>query len=246
MNNTGKPHLLGMLAGLFLAAGLVLSAVVATTAWFKVKTAQYITVKGSARKNVQADLMVWKGSFTAQAAALLDAQKQLKSDAAKVEKYITSRGMTNVIFTPITIDEVKGSLTDSNGLTQPRILGYRLTQTVRVESPEVELLAQLDRDSVALVEQGVIFTTQAPEFIYTKAGEAKVEMLAEATKDARARAEQIALQGGRGIGGLQAADMGVIQIAPVYSGQTSWDGMNDTSSLNKTITAVVTATFALK
>jgi hypothetical protein len=39
---------------------------------------------------------------------------------------------------------------------------------------------------------------------------------------------------------------GVLQMAPIYSGQTSWEGMNDTSSLDKTITAVVTATFALK
>lgn len=246
VNGTAKPQLSGMLAGLFLAAGLVLSTVVATTAWFKVKTAQSITVKGSARKNIQADLMVWKGSFTVQAAALLDAQKQLKDDALKVAQFAAVREMTNVVLTPITIDEVKGSLTDSNGLTQPRILGYRLTQTIRLESPNVERLAQLDRDSVTLVEQGVVFTTQAPEYIYTKAGEAKVELLAEATKDARLRAEQIAGQGGRNIGSLQAADMGVIQIAPLYSGQTSWEGMNDTSSLNKTITAVVTATFALK
>jgi len=40
--------------------------------------------------------------------------------------------------------------------------------------------------------------------------------------------------------------MGVFQITPLYSGQTSGEGMNDTSSLDKTITAVVTATFALK
>ncbi|MFO1512466.1 MAG: SIMPL domain-containing protein [Verrucomicrobiota bacterium] len=246
MNGTTKPHLLGMVAGLFLAVGLVLSACVATTAWFKVKTAQSISVKGSARKNVRADLMVWKGSFITQAASLLDAQKQLKRDAEKVVEFIASRGMTNVILTPITIEEVKGSLTDTNGLTQPQVLGYRLTQTVRVESSEVDRVSQLDRDSVALVERGVLFTTQSPEFIYTRAGDAKVEMLAEATKDARTRAEQIAAQGGRGIGTLQAADMGVIQIAPLYSGQTSWEGMNDTSSLDKTITAVVTATFALK
>lgn len=50
----------------------------------------------------------------------------------------------------------------------------------------------------------------------------------------------------RSIARLHTADMGVIQIAPIYSGQTSWEGMNDTSSLDKTITAVVTATFALK
>jgi hypothetical protein len=91
-----------------------------------------------------------------------------------------------------------------------------------------------------------VFTTESPAFIYTKAGEAKVEMLAEATKDARLRADQIATQGGRMVAQLHHADMGVLQITPRYSGQFSWEGANDTSSLDKTITAVVTATFALK
>jgi len=40
--------------------------------------------------------------------------------------------------------------------------------------------------------------------------------------------------------------MGVFQITPVHSIQTSWEGMNDTTSLEKTITAVVTATFGLE
>jgi hypothetical protein len=71
-------------------------------------------------------------------------------------------------------------------------------------------------------------------------------MLAEATKDARARAEQIAGQGYRQLAGLHDADMGVFQIAPLRSSDTSGEGMNDTSSLDKTITAVVTATFLLK
>jgi len=246
MNAAAKPHLLGMVAGLFLAAGLVVSASLATTAWLKVKNTQFITVKGSARKNVRADLTVWRGVFTTQAATLLDAQKNLKQDAGKVQQFVTAHGLTNASFTPISIEEVKGSLTDSNGLTQPQVLGYRLTQAVRVESENVDLMAQLDRESVALVEQGVLFAAKAPEFLYTKIGEAKVEMLAEATRDARTRAEQIAGQGERSIARLHTADMGVIQIVPIYSGQTSWEGMNDTSSLDKTITAVVTATFALK
>ncbi len=246
MNAPSKPHLLGLVAGLFLAAGLVVSASLATTAWLKVKNTQFITVKGSARKNVRADLVVWRGVFTTQAATLLEAQKNLKQDAEKVRGFVASQSLTNFGFTPISIEEVRGTLTDNAGLTQPQVLGYRLTQAVRVESDNVDLMAQLDRESVALVEQGVLFTAQAPEFLYTKAGEAKVEMLAEATRDARTRAEQIAGQGERALARLHAADMGVIQIAPIYSGQTSWEGMNDTSSLDKTITAVVTATFALK
>jgi len=71
-------------------------------------------------------------------------------------------------------------------------------------------------------------------------------MLADATKDARSRAEQIASQGGRSIAELHDADMGVFQITPEHEATTSWEGQNDTSSRQKTITAVVTATFLLK
>jgi len=246
MNTPSKPHLLGMLAGLFLAAGLIGSVAIAATAWLRVKTSQTITVKGSARKNVQSDLAIWRGSFTTQAATLLEAQQNLKRDAARVGEFLRARAVTNLVFTPIEIEEVRGTLKDANGLTAEQILGYRLTQTVRAEFQAVECVGQLESETAMLVEQGVLFAAKAPEFIYTKAGEAKVEMLAEATKDARTRGEQIASQGRRVLGPLCTAEMGVIQIAPIYSGQTSWEGMNDTSSLDKTITAVVTATFALK
>lgn len=235
-----------MLAGLFLAAGLVVSSAIATKAWLRVKTSQFISVKGSARKNIKSDLAIWKGSFTTHAETLLQAQKNLKNDAQRVRQFLTGRGVTNVVFTAIGIEEMRGSLTDASGLTQQQILGYRLTQSVRAELGDVEHASELEGETTALVEQGVVFTAQSPDYLYTKAGEAKVEMLAEATKDARNRGEQIATQGGRMLGRLSAADMGVIQIAPIYSGQTSWEGMNDTSSLEKTITAVVAATFELK
>ena len=243
--NLTRPHLFGMLAGLFLAAGLVVSCALATTAFLKVRNSQFITVKGSARKNVASDLVVWRASFVANAGTLLDAQKELGHGRELVRNFLQGRSLTNISFAPITIEEMKGTL-KTNGLEVQTIVGYRLTQAVRVESSDVQRTAQLDSDSAALVEQGVLFTTQPPEFIYTKSGEAKIEMLAEATKDARTRAEQIATQGGRAIARLHDADMGVIQIAPLYSGQTSWEGMNDTTSLEKTITAVVTTTFALE
>lgn len=246
MNNLSRPHLFGVLAGLFLAAGLVLSAMLATTAWLKVKNSQFVTVKGSARKNIKADLVIWRASFNVEAATLLEAQRELKAHHGKVSQFLQTRGFTNVVFAPIGIDEVKATLKDPEGLIQHRTVGYRLAQSVRVESGDAARIAQLDGDSAKLVEEGVMFTTQPPEFIYTKAGEAKIEMLAEAAKDARARADQIATHGGRQLAGLHDADMGIFQITPMYSSQTSGEGMNDTSSLEKTITAVVTATFALK
>jgi hypothetical protein len=233
-----------MLAGLFLAVGLVLSSMLATTTWLKVKNSQFITAKGSTRKNVKSDLVVWKGSFTTEAPTLLETQQKLKADAVKVGQFLTVSGVTNYVFKPIGIEELKSSIKDADGWRQERTTGYRLTQAVRVESPDVDRLAQLD--TTPLVEQGVLFTTDPPQFLYTKVAEEKIEMLADATKDARARAEQIAAQGSRSIANLHDAEMGVFQITPSHETDTSSGGENDTSSLDKTITAVVTATFLLK
>jgi hypothetical protein len=245
--NQARPQLFGMLAGLFLAAGLVLSSMLGTTAWVKIKNSQFITSKGSTRKNVKSDLVVWKGSFTTEAPTLLDAQHKLKTDAAKVSDFLSQNGVTNLVFKPIAIEEIQASVsneTNGGSISRQETIGYRLTQKVRVESDDVERMAELD--TTPLVEQDVLFTTEPPQFLYTKVAEEKIEMLADATKDARARAEQIAAQGSRSIANLHDAEMGVFQITPLHETDTSGDGENDTSSLDKTITAVVTATFLLK
>ncbi len=232
-----------MLAGLFLAAGLVFSTMLGTTAWLKIRNSQFITVKGSARMNIESDLVVWSGSFVVEAETLLDAQRKVQDDRAVVEKFLAEAGVTNVIFQPISIEEMHAQRT-SEGWTQQKTTGFRLTQPVRAESGNVARLEHLN--SMPLVEQGLVFTTDAPQFIYTSVAEAKVEMLAEATRNARARAEQIASNGGSHVVRLHDAEMGIFQITPLHSNDTSGEGMNDTSSRKKTITAVVTASFLLK
>jgi uncharacterized protein len=242
--NESRPQLFGMLAGLFLAAGLVLSAMLGTSAWMKIKNSQFITVKGSVQKNIESDLAIWSGAFQVEAETLLDAQHKIQANRVLVAKFLGDAGVTNFSFTPINIEELKATQKAPDGFVSQRTRGFRLSQSVTVESGDVDRLDRLD--STPLVEQGVIFTVGAPQFIYTKSGETKIEMLADATKDARARAEQIASQGGRSIARLQSADQGIFQITPVHSVATSWQGESDTSSRQKTITAVVTATFLLK
>ena len=239
-----RPHLLGVLAGLFLAAGLVFASFVVTRTWQRVAESQAISVSGSARRLVKSDLIVWTGSFAAEAKTLLAAQQALKADLAKVENFLREQSVTNYQVGPIHIQELRQRGRDDDGA---RLVGYSLNQQVTVTSPEVERVAALEQQTAKLVEQGVQFTTMPPRFIYTKAGEAKIEMLAEATKDARARAEQIASQGGRTVKELRAAKMGVFQITPLYSGRASsnWEGENDMSSLEKNISAVVNATFSM-
>jgi hypothetical protein len=242
--NQSRPQLFGMLAGLFLAAGLVLSAMLGTSAWVKIKNSQFISVKGSAQKNIESDLAIWSGSFQAEAETLIEAQHKIEANRELVRKFMENSGVKGFTFSPIDIQELKAMQKSADGWVSQRTTGYRLSQSVSVESAEVDRLDKLD--ATPLVDQGVIFTVAAPQFIYTRAGETKIEMLAEATKDARSRAEQMAVQGGRGIAQLQGADQGVFQITPLHNDATSWGGENDRTSRRKTITAVVTATFLLK
>ena len=242
--NNARPQLFGMLAGLFLAAGLVFSAMLGTTAWVKIKNSQFITVKGSARKNIESDLAVWRGSFVVEAETLVAAQHAARENRDKVLAFLAEANFTNAMFTPIAIEEVRAVQKNADGFTRQHTAGYRLSQSVRVESSEVGRIEHLD--STPLVEAGVVFTTDAPQFIYSTVGGAKIEMLAEATKDARARAEQIATQGGRNLSQLHNADQGIFQITPPHETRTSWEGENDMTTRDKTITAVVTATFLLK
>lgn len=241
---SSRPHLFGLLAGLFLAAGIAFAALVVAGAWTKIAESQVINVTGSARKNVRSDLVIWRASFSTEAPTLLEAQQKLKADLAKVERFFAAKNIREVALHPVRIRDITGKGED-DGETVPRRVGYRLSQPVVLHSEDVLLLPRLSGESTELLEQGVVFISESMEFIYTKANEAKVEMMAEATKDALARAEQIAGQGGRRIKELRQARMGVIQINPVFGTATSWEGNNDTTSLDKTITSTVTATFSL-
>ena len=245
--NTPRPHLFGLLAGLFLATGLCLASLVLARAWTRIAESQVVNVTGSARKNVRSDLVVWNAGFSVDAPTLLEAQQKLRADHAKVAAFFSKRGIASFVASPVQIHEItaRQKNTEDDTVTNVRV-GYRLSQSIEVRSDDVERLPRLASDSSELLQEDVAFVSGGFAFIYTKAGDAKIEMMAEATKDARSRAEQIAQQGGGAIKELRSARMGVVQINPLYSGATSWEGNNDTSSLEKTITATVAATFTLR
>lgn len=242
---TSRPQLFGLAAGLALGIGLLLASMVISSAWSRVSDSQVIAVTGSARRNVRSDLAIWRASFSADADSLLEAHKKLNNDLNKVETFLRANGIRDFVVFPVQIREIT-TRPDGSPDSVPVTIGYRLTRSLEVRSADVEMLPRLSGESTELLQQGVVFSSQAIEYIYTKAGEAKVEMMADATKDARARADQIAAQGGRKIKHLRAAKVGAVQINPLYSNSVIAEETNDISSLEKTITTTVSATFEMR
>jgi hypothetical protein len=236
-----------LLLGLSLAAGLIISAAQITRAWVHIADAHVITVTGSAYQDVTSDDAIWTASFSDEADKLADAEQKLKADAARVQQFFQQHGITNAEISAITIQHLRRASDDAAGNDDNRrTAGYRLQQTVKFESADVPKVMTLQQQSSSLVDDGVELDDLGIQFIYTKIAEAKIDMLGAAAKDARARAEQIATQGGRKIRYLQSARMGVFQITPRNSNDISAEGVNDTTTREKTIRAIVTASFTMR
>lgn len=241
-----RPYLFGLLAGLFLAVGIACAALVVAGAWTRIAESQVINVTGSAHKNVQSDLAVWRCHFSVEDPSLLGANEKLKADLAKVERFLRVHDIADYSLAPVQIREVTNRTKNDGGETVARRIGYQLTQPIGVKSADIDRVLRLSRECAQLFGEGVALVSGDMDFLYTKTGEAKIAMMAEAAKDARLRAEQIAAQGGRKLKELRTARMGVVQINPIYSSATSWEGNNDRSSVEKTITATITASFSLQ
>ena len=232
------------MAAVVLAVGLVIATVIG--GWFFVKGKrgdQTITVTGSARKRITSDLVVWRSAVSYQSPVLSDAYRSLSEAVPRVKAYLISKGIPENQITVSSISSQTLHGRTSDGVETSEITGYSLRQELSVRSTEVQKIEQIAREATELINQGILIESMAPQYLYTKLGDLKIEMLAEAAKDAKVRAEQIAQSTGSSIGSVRTARMGVLQITAADSNEVSDYGMNDTSSLEKDITAVVNIGF---
>jgi hypothetical protein len=115
-----------------------------------------------------------------------------------------------------------------------------------VESKEVDKVEGISRQVSELINSGVEFYSESPEYYYTKLSELKLKMISQATKDATNRAMKIAENAGSSLGRLKNADMGVFQIVAQNSSEDySWGGSFNTSSKNKKANITIKMNFML-
>ena len=235
-----------MNAGVALAVGLVISSLI--FGWFYSKTKkgdEAITVTGSAKKRIKSDLVVWSAGVTAQSPQLTDAYKQLSDSIPKIKQYLISKGISENEMTISSIATTTLKKQDANGAETSEITGYMLKQSIDVRSNDVDKIAQIARQATELINQGILIESTPPQYYYTQIGDLKTEMLGEASKDAKVRAEKIAASTGNSIGAVRSAKMGVLQITAADSTEVSDMGMYDTTTIDKDLTAVVNISFAV-
>jgi uncharacterized protein len=226
------------------ALAIILAALSFSNAYkFKYKSNNSVSVTGLGSKDFVSDLIVWSGSFIRKNGSLKDAYAELDSDRDKIKKYLLKQGTSTdeIIFSAVDIDKEFADVWDDSGTKTISVFsGYRLTQRVQIESKDVDKVEAISRQISELINLGIEFYSSSPNYFYTKLAALKIEMIAEATKDANTRAKKIAENAGSDIGALKNASMGVFQIVAQNSAEEySWGGSFNTTSKRKSASITV-------
>lgn len=232
---------------LALALGLVLSTWLAVRGLERMKSDNTIQVTGSAKRRIRSDLIVWRAHVAVSGPDLKAAYRTLATNVPRVTGYLQKKGIPKeqLVVSAVTTRSLHPR--DGQGApVEDVVSGYALSQTIEVRSRDMDRVSALSREATELIDEGIPLQSDPPEFHYTKVAELKLQMLAEAARDSRRRAEEIASATGARIGMLRQARMGVIQINPADSTEVSGEGNNDTSALDKDIISVIASTFALE
>lgn len=200
------------------------------------KSENTISVTGLGTKKFTSDLITWDGNFSRNSFELQSAYNELAADRKVISDYLVSKGIkqNEMVFSAVDIQKQYNYTNDENGRSTQVFAGYQLSQTVSIESKEVSKIENISRNITEIINRGIEFTSSPPDYFYTKLAEVKQQMIADATKDAKARAEKIAENAGADLGNLKKATMGVIQItAPNSNEDYSYGGTFNTQSKEK-------------
>ena len=217
---------------------------------YKFRASETISVTGMSEKDFTSDLIVWGGSFNRDALQLKDAYAQLKADETAIKSYLQSKGVSDkeIVFSSVNMSKnYQRKYDDKGNEISSEFTGYSLSESVRVESKEIEKVEKLSREITELLEKDIELNSNAPEYYYTKLNELKIDLLAKASADAKTRAETIASNGGSSIRGINKATMGVFQITGKNENETySYGGSFNTSSKLKTASITLKVDYLLK
>ncbi|AKH42515.1 hypothetical protein WYH_01475 [Croceibacterium atlanticum] len=164
-----------------------------------------VTVRGLAEREVTADLATWTIAYSATAANLGSAQASVDRDTSSIRAFFGDLGFPE--------DALQTTGVNVSTYTQNGITNYTVRQRMTLRTNDIERAERAVRNQFDLVRRGVVLEEgSGMSYTFTRLNDIKPEMVAEATRDARAAAQQFANDSGTGVGGIKQATQGYFSI----------------------------------
>lgn len=217
----------GMVAGGYLLGDGIKRARVADRA---------VTVRGLAEREVTADLATWTIAYSANAGDLATAQASVDRDSAAIRAFFKELGFPDDALQPTGVNVSQYS--------QDGIPLFTVRQRMTLRTTDIARAQRAVKRQFDLVRRGVVLEEgSGMSYTFTKLNDIKPEMVAEATRDARAAAEQFAKDSDTGVGGIRNATQGYFEISGRDGDSGGW-GVAD--SPYKKVRVVTTVDFYLR
>jgi hypothetical protein len=206
-------------------------------------TTDTITITGSARIPIDSNLAEWSLSVDGSASKPVAAALRLRKESAAVVAFLRGAGIpADAIFPQVVQSETVVTQINKHKTRTT----YHVSQSFDVSTGKIDVVQEAASGVGTLLERGIDVSARPVEFVSTDLEQAKLDALGAATAEARRRADILVRGLGGKLGRMRASSLGVYQITPRNSTDVSDYGVNDTTSRLKDVTAVVTATFAVK
>ena len=204
-----------------------------------------ISVTGSSYEIVKSDSGKLVFDISTQAKTKASAYQLMKQQLPVVKKYLEEKGIKKV-----TVKNYHGYYTykynRSTGNYTNEVDCYKLSQPIEASSDDVNLIKEVSLDIQNLIDKGIDISDTRANYFYSGLSDLKVRLLKSATLDARNRASAMLKANKNSVGKIQAVKMGVFQITDINSTDVSDMGINDTSTIDKKVTAVANVVFKIK
>ncbi|MGH7887906.1 MAG: SIMPL domain-containing protein [Candidatus Binatia bacterium] len=210
-----------------------------------------VTVKGLVEREVNADEAVWTLSLRRASNDLADAHARIINDRDAVLGFLQKQGFNLDEITRLptrTVDKLAREYGQPQAGERFR---YLVTSAVVLRTGQIEQLHKALGATEELLKTGVILDGERegnvanPRYIVTKFNDLRPQLLAAATKNARAVAQQFAADSGVSVGKIRSANQGSIQIFG-SDGNDESGPYSPTSTPLKKIRVVSTFEFELK
>lgn len=175
---------------------------------------RYVTVKGMAEREVQADLALWPIRFVATGSTLDEAQNKARGSREAIMAFLKLQAIDQsaVELQRLDVTDTRANPYAGNNSEQQ----YIINQTLMVRSTEIERIRQAAQNVSELVDSGVVLSSDygpsGPTYLFNGLNDIKPAMIAEATAAARESAQQFARDAEAKLGSLRRANQGVFQI----------------------------------
>jgi len=207
-----------VIAAAVLATGIVAAGWSVGQGFVQARSAErYVTVKGVAEREVQADLGLWPMQFVVADDDLGRAQARMADATAKVNAFLDRHG-----FQADEVELQDLSVTDTRANRYggpPAPFRYVVSSTLMVRTSDPDRLFAASQKVGELIDAGVVLSSDGPwaggpTYLFNGLNALKPSMIAEATASAREAAEQFARDSGSGLGPIRRANQGLFVVLP--------------------------------